>query len=157
MAERSSGKSIKRRDLLAGILNLAWIAPLALGLVQMIRFLGFNPPDAQPTHIPLGAPGALSTFPVYLEKGRVWLMKDAGGFYALDAICTHLGCIVGQGKTGVAFECPCHGSHFTIDGSVVNGPATQPLPHLRLSRGDDGQIEVNRSQPVDAGSRLSLS
>ena len=157
MTQRPPTRSVRRRDLLAGALNLAWIAPVILGLSQMFRFMRFYPPDSAPTRISLGLPGALTAFPAYLEQGRVWLMKDGGGLYALDAVCTHLGCIVGQGKAAVAFECPCHGSRFAADGGLVNGPATLPLRHLKLSLGDDGQVIVDRSQVVDATFRLSGS
>ncbi len=157
MTQRLSTQPISRREILAWVVNWSWIAPLALSMAQMVRFMRFYPPNAALSRIPLGDVGAIVTFPAYLEQGRVWLLKDAGGLYALDAICTHLGCIVGQGKAGAAFECPCHGSRFAIDGSVTNGPATKPLRHLQLARGDDGQIFVDRSQPVDAGFRLSLS
>jgi cytochrome b6-f complex iron-sulfur subunit len=157
VTQRAPKKSANRRDILAGILNLSWIAPLLIALAQMVRFLRFYPPDSAPSKIALGQPGAILSFPVYLEQGRVWLMKDQGGLYALDAVCTHLGCIIGQGKSGAAFECPCHGSRFAIDGAVANGPATQPLRHLGLARGDDGQIVVDRSRLVDAAFRLPLT
>jgi len=123
----------------------------------MARFMRFYPPDHTPSQISLGQPSAIVSFPAYLEQGRVWLLKDAGGLYALDAICPHLGCIVAQGRAGMAFECPCHGSRFAINGGVVNGPALEPMRHLRIARGFDGQIIVDRSQPVNAGFRLGLS
>jgi Rieske Fe-S protein len=53
---------------------------------------------------------------------------QAGAFKAFSATCTHQGCIVGSVSDGT-INCPCHGSKFNItDGSVVNGPATLPLP-----------------------------
>lgn len=146
-----------RRDILAGIANLSWIAPLLIAFGQMVRFMRFYPPGSEPAQIALGQASSFAAFPLYLESGRVWLMKDPGGLYALDAVCTHLGCIIGPGKNTVGFECPCHGSRFGADGAVVNGPAAQPLRHLKLSKGADGQIVVDRGQAVDAGFRLSLS
>jgi len=47
-------------------------------------------------------------------------------FRAFSAVCTHEGCLAEVHNN--RFECPCHGSVFAIDGSVINGPAASPLP-----------------------------
>ncbi|CAN5748443.1 hypothetical protein BH23CYA1_BH23CYA1_05560 [soil metagenome] len=44
---------------------------------------------------------------------------------ALSAKCTHAGCTVAWQED--LFACPCHGSKFGPDGSVVDGPADEPL------------------------------
>lgn len=153
MLRHRSQKPIRRRAFLAAALNLSWIAPLLIALGQAVRFLKFAVPAGEATTFDLGRPGA---FPAYLPDGRVWVMKDVGGLYALDAVCTHLGCIVTAGHIpDVAFECPCHGSRFGQDGALLRGPATVPLRHLRLARDVDGQLLVDRSQAVDAGFRLA--
>jgi Rieske Fe-S protein len=52
---------------------------------------------------------------------------DDGAVHALSATCTHLGCIVHFNDAERAWECPCHGSRFAPDGSVLQGPANEPL------------------------------
>jgi len=47
---------------------------------------------------------------------------------AVSRVCTHEGCTVGlPGSAAGTLDCPCHGSRFTVNGQVVNGPAARPL------------------------------
>lgn len=54
-------------------------------------------------------------------------------FDAFSMVCTHQGCLTAI-VNGQRFDCPCHGSRFASDGSVLNGPFTgetiQPLAKL---------------------------
>jgi len=50
-----------------------------------------------------------------------------GKVTCLSAICTHLGCIVGWNPAASTWDCPCHGSRFRPDGSVIHGPANKAL------------------------------
>ena len=57
---------------------------------------------------------------------------DDGQLQAVSARCTHLGCLVDWNQADRTWECPCHGSQFAADGTLLQGPATEPLPHLTL-------------------------
>ncbi|TDQ45499.1 FAD-dependent oxidoreductase [Actinorugispora endophytica] len=74
-------------------------------------------------------------------RRRAVYRDEDGTAHALSARCTHLGCLVGFNAGERAWECPCHGSRFAVDGSVLEGPATRPLERLDLppSDGDGGQ------------------
>ncbi|WP_338898183.1 FAD-dependent oxidoreductase [Streptomyces sp. TG1A-60] len=52
---------------------------------------------------------------------------EAGSLHAVSARCTHMGCLVGFNRAERTWECPCHGSRFDPDGTIVQGPATKPL------------------------------
>jgi glycine/D-amino acid oxidase-like deaminating enzyme/nitrite reductase/ring-hydroxylating ferredoxin subunit len=61
-----------------------------------------------------------------LEKIAAYRAKD-GRLYQRSAVCTHLGCHLQWNSFETCWDCPCHGSHFAPDGSVLNGPAITPL------------------------------
>jgi nitrite reductase/ring-hydroxylating ferredoxin subunit len=61
-----------------------------------------------------------------------------GEFKAFTALCPHQQCLVTSIKDQ-EIDCACHGSRFSItDGSVIQGPATEPLAEMRVSvEGED--------------------
>ncbi|MGR8007128.1 FAD-dependent oxidoreductase [Streptomyces hypolithicus] len=65
---------------------------------------------------------------VRLQGKRCAVYRDESGTASIvSARCTHLGCLVQFNDAEKAWECPCHGSRFATDGSVLHGPATRPL------------------------------
>jgi cytochrome b6-f complex iron-sulfur subunit len=134
--------------------SLALVSLLAVGGIA--RFLSYEPTGEAPTLIPVGKPAGYASGPLtYVAPARAYIGHDDGGLYALDAVCTHLGCLVQQ-QTGDGFACPCHGSRFAADGRVQAGPANQALPHLALQFDQDGQVVVDRGRQVIPATRLAI-
>ncbi len=110
-----------------------------LGLGGLVEFLSFQPDPAPPSQFDLGA---ASNYPTgthtLIPEAQAVLLHDGTGFTALSLICPHLGCTLGQTFDG--FACPCHGSRFKPDGSVRNGPASQPMKDLRVEETSSGQL-----------------
>ena len=65
-------------------------------------------------------------------KGQqVAAYRDESGTVVLrSAICTHMGCLVDWNDAERTWDCPCHGSRFEPDGSVIAGPGEQPLGEI---------------------------
>lgn len=74
----------------------------------------------------------------------VLLVKQKGIIYAIANTCSHLGGPLcdGELKDDCSVTCPWHHSTFSLkDGSVLNGPATEPQPKFEVQI-TNGQIEV---------------
>ncbi len=52
---------------------------------------------------------------------------EAGALHIVSAACSHMGCLVGWNEIDRTWDCPCHGSRFEPDGTVIHGPAVAPL------------------------------
>ena len=71
---------------------------------------------------------ALTSVGGFLISGSMIVINTGNNTYvALSKVCTHSGCSVTYNSSNNNLPCPCHGSLFSIDGSVLNGPATAPL------------------------------
>jgi glycine/D-amino acid oxidase-like deaminating enzyme/nitrite reductase/ring-hydroxylating ferredoxin subunit len=64
-----------------------------------------------------------------LKKLAVY-RDGAGTLHRASAVCPHLGCIVHWNSLERSWDCPCHGSRFGVDGSVLNGPAVGGLEEV---------------------------
>jgi Rieske Fe-S protein len=67
-----------------------------------------------------------------MHKGkRAGAYRDEEGkLYLVDTSCTHLGCETEWNHAEKTWDCPCHGSRYSISGDVIEGPAVKPLTNL---------------------------
>ncbi len=65
---------------------------------------------------------------------------DEGRIHRVSAACTHAGCQLHWNSFERCWDCPCHGSHFSIGGAVLNGPSVKDLDPV----GDENSLNSNR-------------
>jgi len=79
--------------------------------------------------------------------GSVLVISDPANssqVLAVNAACTHKGCIVAWQKEQNAFVCPCHTAKFAGDGKVLQGPAEKPLPaYIAKVEGDSVLVKIS--------------
>lgn len=97
---------------------------------------GGNPPPATriDLDLSLAANSSLNTKGSSKIVQNIIIINTGNGFTALSSICTHQGCTVGYNGSANDLQCPCHGSVFSISGSVINGPALTPLRSYPVSQ-----------------------
>ena len=147
---------------MAGLLT----STVVIGLGPVLLFLWPAPPKGQkkgPIEISLATPisqlqnGDAVKFDAPKNPNSAFIMADGGGdnapgdlafggflvkdqsgqIKALAINCSHLGCSVALNTDAKTFDCPCHGSRFNIDGTVLRGPAAFPLSNLAWKQGSD--------------------
>ena len=128
------------------VTNLLW----ALGLA---RFMFPNILTEPPTQFKVGFPDELAPGQVetkYKAQFGVWVVRyeydGVPQIFALQSVCTHLGCTPNWLEGEQKFKCPCHGSGFYKDGVNFEGPAPRPLERFAIRLADDGQLEVDKSR-----------
>jgi cytochrome b6-f complex iron-sulfur subunit len=110
-----------------------------LGAGGLVRYFSHLPAAETPAQYDLGlavdfpASGKL----IRLDIPSV-IYRSPDGFRAYSLVCTHLGCTLEE--KGNDFSCPCHGSQFDPDGRVVQGPAVDRLPTLKVGVAEDGRL-----------------
>ncbi len=131
----------------AGTLGL-----LAAAMRSLVPEVLYEPPR----RFPIGRPRDFApSSATYLSEHRLFVFNTSEGFFALSAVCTHLGCTVrDNGPEG--FVCPCHGSRYDREGQVTNGPAPWPLPCYALSLSRRGELIVDTRRSVDRRRRLKV-
>src|SRR2546428_5498632 len=90
----------------------------------------------------------------FLQDQQVYIVRMPEGFFAVSAVCTHLGCVTQWKPDAEMIACPCHGSKFKSDGTKIEGPAPRPLPHFAISLTADGLLQVDKLEIVSPGQVL---
>lgn len=145
--EEIEGSLYSRRDFFikAGwyffwVVMTSWI----LGLVRyMFPRVLFEPSNVFKAGFPDEYPvGEISTR--WVAEQRVWIARTSEGFYAIRALCTHLGCTPIWLSSEDKFKCPCHGSGFHRDGVNFEGPAPRALERAKITLTEDGQLLIDK-------------
>src|SRR6266513_4580219 len=98
-----------------------------------------------------GQPAAAAKIPAYVTANTA-----QSGFVALYRKCVHLGCSVPFCDTSKWFECPCHGSKYSINGEYRSGPAPRSLDRFRVDI-VGGKIVVDTSQVITGPPRGTVT
>jgi cytochrome b6-f complex iron-sulfur subunit len=137
-------KNLNRRDFLKISTNSLLALAGALGIGGLIRYLSYEFDSPPRNEFDIGPeadyPQHSSTVLAHIPAV---IVHEDDGLKAMSLTCTHLGCMVELRNFG--FECPCHGSRYSQDGTVVKGPAASNLQKLRIEKSEDGNIHVFRT------------
>jgi cytochrome b6-f complex iron-sulfur subunit len=145
------GKPMPRRQFLIG-LALGWAVFTAAVGGGLTALLAFMVPRVDFTKVDVFKVGAPSNFPPstvdesFKAAHRVWIVNHDRRIFAVQSVCTHLGCTPNWMDSEHKFKCPCHGSGYTIDGINFEGPAPFPMRRYEVTLADDGQIVVNEGR-----------
>ncbi len=136
-----------RRSFLTFAGWLGFFGFIFTSIIGAIRYMFPRVLYEPPTAFKAGYPDEYTVGEVserFKDTQRVWIVREEDGFYALLAVCTHLGCtprwLSGENK----FKCPCHGSGFRKSGVNFEGPAPRPLERVKITLAEDGQILIDK-------------
>jgi cytochrome b6-f complex iron-sulfur subunit len=148
---------ITRRDFLNEI-TLGALGIAGLGSVAVTyQFFSPNVLFEPPTTFRAGNPDLYPVHSVtFLQDQQVYIVRMPEGFYAVSAVCTHLGCVTQWKPDAEMIACPCHGSKFKSDGTKIEGPAPRPLPHFAISLTADGELLVDKLQNIKPAQVLKV-
>lgn len=143
-----NGTDLDRRQFVKVGATSLGVAGLGAGVFGL-RYLSPNVLYEPSPIVSVGRPERYTVGSVTLDpRFGIFVVRAAEGFYALSAVCTHLGCLSTWKPDAGVIACPCHGSTFQRDGTTIAGPAPAPLPWLKVWLGDDGFLMVDRSITV---------
>jgi len=142
---------VSRREFLDGI-TLGALGVAGLGAAAITyQFFSPNVLFELPTTFRAGSPDLYPVNSVtFLQGQQVYIVRTEAGFYAVSAVCTHLGCITQWKPEANMIVCPCHGSKFQPDGKKIDGPAPRSQPHYAINLTADGELQVDKQQIIKA-------
>jgi cytochrome b6-f complex iron-sulfur subunit len=153
-AKAADAPGIDRRDFLNevtfGALAVAGLGASAVTLQYFSPNVLFEPSAKFRAGTPELYPEIVDGKPsvTFLQDQQVYIVRTKDGFYAVSAVCTHLGCITQWKQEAEQIACPCHGSKFKPDGTKIEGPAPRALPHFAISLTADGELLVDKLETV---------
>jgi Rieske Fe-S protein len=148
-------ESATRRSLFVGAIHAIWGGMIAVLGVPAAAYLLGPPRDQRSdewvdigdiSKLPTGRPVQMvfrrsraDGWKLVSEKLTAWVVRTRkSGLVAFGPQCTHLGCAHHWDEGKNQFVCPCHNSMFSIEGTVLAGPASRPLDRY------DIKIEGNK-------------
>jgi cytochrome b6-f complex iron-sulfur subunit len=148
---------LSRRDFLndvaTGALGIAGLG----AMVVTYRYLSPNALFEPSTTFRAGNPDLYPVNSVtFNQDQQVYIVRTQEGFYAVSAVCTHLGCITQWKPDANMIACPCHGSKFKSDGTKVEGPAPRSLPHFGITLTPDGDLLVDKMETIKPEQTLKV-
>jgi menaquinol-cytochrome c reductase iron-sulfur subunit len=163
---------VDRREFLFRAGTGAGIVAIAYQAAASLRSLVPNVSYDSPTTVKIGMPADFPDGLKFLPDERLFVFREGKTYHAISAVCTHLGCtaraealpnpevkqVGGQAlRLTHRFQCPCHGSKYSGDGSNISGPAPKPLAWYHLSlAADDGQLVADLANEVGHEFRLTV-
>jgi Rieske Fe-S protein len=171
MAESTAPPRVTRRTFIGWWLAGLLTSTVVIGLAPILVFLWPAPSKGQkklPVTVALDkaidqlADGEAVKFNAPSSPNTAFIMANGGGDNAAGELafggfavkdnqgkthvfainCSHLGCPIALNATDRTFDCPCHGSRFHLDGTVLHGPAPAPLSDLAWHQGSDPKTIV---------------
>lgn len=172
MADVAAPRRVARRTFLGWWLASLLTATVITGLAPILVYFWPAPPKGQkkqalrislPTPLNQIQEGTATQILAPTSPNSAFIMADGGGDNAAGDLafgafivnhggkvdvfaqnCSHLGCSIALNKDAGSFDCPCHGSRFHLDGTVLHGPAAYPLSHLTWKEGENpNEIQVD--------------
>ena len=116
--------------------DLVTLEQTILGQIAAGEAVKFDAPTTPNTAF-IMANGGGDNAPGALAFGGFAVTDTDGKQHVFAINCSHLGCPIALNSTDKTFDCPCHGSRFHLNGTVLHGPATAPLSDLSWKKGSD--------------------
>jgi Rieske Fe-S protein len=139
-------------EITLGALGIAGLGSVAVTYQFFSPNVLFEPPTTFAPAVPILSRHSVT----FLQDQQVYIVRMPEGFYAVSAVCTHLGCVTQWKPDAEMIACPCHGSKFKSDGTKIEGPAPRPLPHFGISLTADGELLVDKLQNIKSQQVLKV-
>lgn len=100
-------------------------------------------PEGRPVRVAIKAPRRRDAWTAFTDVtlGGCWLVRQGDKVSALSTVCPHAGCAVDWDEGAAAFVCPCHDSHFSLDGEKQSGPSPRAMDALEVDV-KEGRVAV---------------